>query len=393
LLFISGEAGLGKTALLEQWTQSLSRQRAAGAKAAVAWGRCLPQSAAAEPYLPVLDALENLGRELGRPFVETLRTHAPALLLQLRGLVPAEERGKIREEASGSTREGMLREITSALEALSRLAPLAIVLEDLQWSDPFTIELLRSIARRTTSARLMILATCRSDEAARLNPQLLEAQSDLELHDQCRTISLAPLSERDAAVFLHVACSGLDFPDRQARDIHRRCGGNPLFMACLSGELARSSKGTGVNDIVPDILRRMFELQATRLSTAEREMLEAAAVAGESFSAGAVAETLNWDPDATESMCETLAGPDAFLKHAPPFFLPDGSERPAYSFRHELCRDALYRLIPTGRRARYHDALGRAGQARRGARLFVVEGVAGVASATRPRTCPAPLAS
>jgi predicted ATPase len=74
-------------------------------------------------------------------------------------LISLADRAKLRAEGFGSTSARMLREITDALEALSAETPVVIALEDLHWSDPSTIDLLSSIARRTSPARLMILAT------------------------------------------------------------------------------------------------------------------------------------------------------------------------------------------------------------------------------------------
>ena len=160
MVFISGEAGLGKTTLVECWMRTIRHP-----DVALARGRCLQQFGSGEPYLPVFEALEQLSQALGRRLVEHLRGHAPTWLLHMPSLISLEDRARLRDEVFGSTRERMLREITDALESLSTETPLVIALEDLHWSDPSTIDLLSSIARRTSPARLMVLATYRPSDA------------------------------------------------------------------------------------------------------------------------------------------------------------------------------------------------------------------------------------
>src|SRR5262249_30546089 len=150
-----------------------------------------------EPYLPIFEALDQLSHSLGQRLVEYLRTRAPTWLLHMPALISLEDRVKLRDEVFGSTRERMLREITDALEALSGEIPLVLALEDLHWSDPSTVDVLTWIARRTTPARLMILATYRPSDAGGAAAPLLVAQNELALHRQCHVMPLAYFSESE----------------------------------------------------------------------------------------------------------------------------------------------------------------------------------------------------
>ena len=366
LVFITGEAGLGKTTLIEHWMNSLrATQRAGeGGRAALARGRCLQQFGSGEPYLPVFEALEQLGQALGRRLVEVLRSRAPTWLMHLPSLISLEDRVKLRDEVFGSTRERMLREITDALETLSVETPVVIALEDLHWSDPSTVAVLSSVARRTSPARLMILCTYRPSDAGGSGTPLLIARNELELHRQCRVLPLAYLTEQQVGEYLSARFPETHLAENLARPLYLRTTGNPLYVVCLIDELVRmgriESAPGSIAAIVPDSLQQMFERQATQLSQVEQEVLAAAAVAGESFSIASVAATLGLDPAHVESLCEPLVRQQMILKHGEAARFPDGMESPGYSFIHVLCRDTLYRRVPSARRSRLHGLLGQA---------------------------------
>ena len=279
-------------------------------------------------------------------------------------LISLEDRVKLRDEVIGSTQERMLREITNALEALSAETPLVIVLEDLQWSDPSTIDFLSGIARRTSPARLMILATYRPSEAARNAFPLLRMRNELALSKQCRVLPLTCLSKGETCEYLTRRCSELHSPLALAAALHERTDGHPLYVACLVDELTRSGRIDAdpeeIDELVPDSLQAMFESRVTEMSGPEREMLDAAAVAGESFSISVIAAALGWDPVDAEVICEGLANQHVILRRGATVRFPDGIESGGYSFLHDLCRDALYRRLAFGVRSRLHGALGKA---------------------------------
>src|SRR4029079_17453511 len=131
LVFVSGEAGIGKTSVLDAF---LARA-ASGPDWSIARGECLEHYGAAEAYLPVLEALGRLLREPGAErVIRVLRTHAPTWLAQLPWLEHRDEREASRDHPPGITNERMLREMAAALEALSAVTPVLLVLEDLHWS-------------------------------------------------------------------------------------------------------------------------------------------------------------------------------------------------------------------------------------------------------------------
>jgi len=226
IVFLAGESGLGKTALLAHWTRSIAGNRGA----VIGRGQCVQHLGNAEPYLPIFEAVEQLARVLRRRLTEALHTYAPTWLLQLPSLMSPDDRRRLREEMGDSTRQPLLREIVDALEALSQASPVVLALEDLQWSDPSTIALLSALARRTGSARLMVLATLRTAQTAKNGLQA--AKNELELHRQCRELSLRPFTEEETVEYVEARFPGMNSAE-VANALHLRTAGNLMYLQCV----------------------------------------------------------------------------------------------------------------------------------------------------------------
>src|SRR5215471_10152781 len=359
VVFITGEAGLGKTTLVNFYLRQLQARESTSMAVATARGRCLHQFGGGEPYLPVFEALDHLSRSLGPRLVTVLRTHAPTWLLHMPALTSLRERAGLREEAFGATKERMLREITDAFEAMSVATPIVLILEDLHWSDPSTIDLLTSIASRTVPAKLMLLATYRPADLGGSSHPLSQIERELLIHSQCHVLPLNHLTPQDTRHY--VAGRFPQCSNALADPLHRRSNGNPLFMVCMFDELARSGgiDANRMNGIVPDTLQRMFEHQAAELPESEQEIVNVAAVEGEIFSTACLAAVLDRNPLEVESVCEDLVRRQVFLRRVEPVRFPDGKQSPRYCFLHVLCRDSLYRRLALSQQSRLHGAIGK----------------------------------
>jgi DNA-binding winged helix-turn-helix (wHTH) protein len=158
IVFITGEAGIGKTTLVDAFHQSA----ACGAKVRIARGQCVEGFGGKEAYYPILDALGQLLRDAdGGPIVQAFSKQAPTWLVQFPYLVKAELRETLQKEIIGATRERMVREICEALESLTAQDPLVLVLEDLHWVDPSTLDFISALARRRGPAKILLLGTYR----------------------------------------------------------------------------------------------------------------------------------------------------------------------------------------------------------------------------------------
>src|SRR3954469_7869532 len=141
--FVTGEAGIGKTAFIETAMDRLSQQGID-----LLCGRCTERFGTDEAFLPLIDALVTRCRgPSGHELLSAIRAHAPTWMLQLPGIIDATEHAKLQRELFGATRERMLREFCDLVEALSATRPWVIVLEDLHWSDPATLAALSRLAR------------------------------------------------------------------------------------------------------------------------------------------------------------------------------------------------------------------------------------------------------
>jgi len=352
LAFVTGEFGLGKSALLDCWIGSL-QERLSGTPgaAAIARERCVRHYGQPEPFLPLFGILEDLARQLGRRLVDVLRISAPTWLLEMPALLSSEDRACLSHQSFQSGRQRMLREIAEALETLSREIPLVIVLEDLQWSDPSTIDFLSAIGRRTSPARMLVIGTFRPADAALTAYALLTAQAELEVHNDCEVLPLDYFSTAEAEDYLSVITEE-PVSAAAAEAICRRGNGNPLFLSAIVEELRRSDH-SNIDAIVPGTLRQVFEQQTALLSDREQLLLRTAALAGETFTIPCIAKVLQWDESDAENVCDALVRRHRILKAV----MASEGELEGYAFVHVLYRDAIFMIVPAGLRNTIQTAI------------------------------------
>src|SRR5271166_1794775 len=368
IAFITGEPGIGKTALAEAF-QRQALAEVPGLR--IARGQCVEGYGGKEAYYPMLEALGELCRGPGGDSViQTLAAQAPMWLVQFPGLVKREQREILQREILGATRERMLREIGDALEAITSASPLLLVFEDLQWVDDSTVDLISALARRRAPAKLMLMATKRPLDMVVPEHPLKALKQDLLLHQLCSDIALEPLGESEVAEYLR-AESPVSVPEGLANLVYRQSEGNPLFMVTAldhmteRGLLSRESGAwklrVPLQEIaieVPEKLRRMIETQIDRLSTEQRHALDVASVAGVAFPARACAAAADVDPEDFEDLCEGLSRRRHIVRSAGSEHLSDGTISARYEFVHGLYREVFYRRLASGRAAKLHQRIG-----------------------------------
>ncbi len=363
LVLVTGEPGIGKTALVEAFLWQISVNEALR----IGRGQCVEQYGAGEAYLPVLEALGRLGREAGgEQLVQILKQDAPTWLTQLPSLLADRDLEAVQRRAQGATRDRMLRELVEAFDALSLDEPLVIVLEDLHWSDFSTIELLARLARRREAARLLVVGTYRpADVAASAHP-LRPVKQELEVHGQCEEMPLEFLSVPAVREYLSLRFPEHQFPSELALVLHRNTGGNPLFVVNTIHDLIAQGRmrevgGTWglsvpVKDVAagaPETLWQMVDRQVERLTPDEQAMLAVASVAGVEFSA-AVAAADAIETREGERRCAALARRGQLLRATGVAEWPDGTVAGRYAFIHALYQHVLYARVPITRRVGLH---------------------------------------
>jgi DNA-binding winged helix-turn-helix (wHTH) protein len=383
VVFVTGEAGIGKTTLVEAFIARMNNAE----DIHVGRGQCVEQYGASEPYLPLLEALGRMGREpRGDALRRVLRQYAPTWLVQLPALLADEEIEAVQRRAQGTTRERMLRELIEALDAFGTDAPLVLVLEDLHWSDAATIDLVAMIARRRDPAPLLVVATYRPADVAALAHPLKPVQQELRVHGHCEELALDFLGEAAVGEYLARRFPGASFSPDVARVLHENTSGNPLFLVNVVDDLVaqghvREDDGRWTLSIplervaagVPHTLSQMIEKQIDRLAPREQAVLAVASVAGADFSA-ALSAADGIDPRDGERSCEALARRGQFLRAAGPAEWPDGTVAGRYAFIHAMYRSVLYERIPIGHRVGLHLRIGARLERAHGARAGEIAG-------------------
>jgi DNA-binding winged helix-turn-helix (wHTH) protein len=372
IVFITGEPGIGKTALVDTFLQSLEsrverlaseqvqrpRSRVRGSAfastpntqhpALFPWlgrGQCIEQYGAGEAYMPVLEALERLCHTGdGERLVKLFRQYAPMWLVQMPSLLTPAEREELQRQLVGTTPERMLREIAHVLEALTAEQPLVLVLEDLHWSDYSTLSLVAFLARQPGRLRLLVIGTYRPVEVLAREHPLKRVTQELQVHGLCEELPLGFLTAGHVAEYVaaRFPAGSPEFLQRLAQAVHRRTEGNPLFMTKVVDDLVGQElivqrdgqwelKDEAMVVEVPTDLRQFLEQQIDRVSSEGQRVLEAASVAGINFSAAAVAAGMERAVDEIEQHCEGLARRGQFLQSSGVEEWPDGTVSSRYS--------------------------------------------------------------
>ncbi|MFO1205853.1 MAG: AAA family ATPase [Burkholderiales bacterium] len=360
IVWVAGEPGIGKTALIEHFAASLG-------DVVCAHGQCVEHYGTGEPYLPVLDALAELCRR-DSAVAALLRAVAPTWLLQLPWLSTAAERDALRRELADASSDRMLREMGAVLDRYTERRPLLLVTEDLHWSDRATVQLIDYIARRRGSARLMWLASFRLAEVVALDHPLNPLRHELRLHGLCEEIVLDSFSETEVADYVAERSPSLARDEAFVRALHERTDGVPLFVASVMSEaIARAARGGDdagaaaqfANMAVPENLTAIIDHYVAKLANEQRALLSAAAVCGVEFRVSTVADALERDPAWVGQTCEELAREQLWLAARRAEQTRDALELP-YSFRHALFRQVLYERTTPLVRAQLHRKVGAA---------------------------------
>lgn len=367
--FVAGDAGIGKTTLVERFAAEIA---AGSPEAIVARAECRDAAGADEPYRPLLEALQALAATPARAtLLESLRAHAPTWLAQLPSLLDADETAALRHRLIGTTGARMVRELAGWVDAITVSAPLLLVLEDLHWSDRATLDAVAAVAHGRGRARVLLLATYRPVDVIVADHPLRGLHQELARRGLCRDLLLGALAAPDVHDYVQARFGGVADPPRLAAFVHERSEGNPLFMTVVAerlvaeGLVQADAGGWRLRDGgdlaalgIPDTLREMVERQLWALEPTVLSLLEAAAVVGPEFAAAAVAAAVGVPIESVEDQCDGLVRQRRLLRFVGEREWPDGTVAAHYAFRHGLYRHVLYERLPPSRRARLHAAVG-----------------------------------
>jgi len=361
VVFITGEAGIGKTALIDVFCGPLCNENQTN----IARGQSVEGFGGKEAYYPVMEALGQLCTQSdGNKNVRVMQQKAPSWFAQLASLPNGDGSPVTAMPVRG---ERMLNEICDAIEAMSSEKTLVFIFEDLHWADLSTLDLISALARRRNPAKLMLLASYRPADVSTGQHPLKRLKQDLVTHKLCTEVPLPPLHKAAVSEYLVQEFKQETPPKGLSSFVHQHSEGNPLFMIAMldhligqgfiqqeAGAWRLRTELTDIDMGVPTALSEMIEMQIDRLDAADQRLLEAASLIGVIFPAWAAAAALAGDLEDIEDQYEQLTRRLHFLHPAGHDELPDGTQSAFYVFAHGLYREVLQGRQSPARRARRH---------------------------------------
>jgi tetratricopeptide (TPR) repeat protein len=295
LVLVAGEAGVGKTRLINELRSSLAKSRVR-----VGVGQCL--EFAQRPYGPVLDVLARFDPQAA-------------------------------ELAPTTSKREQFDAIVHAFERAAARSALLAVIEDVHWADVATLELLTYLSGKLETMRMLVVASYRSEELHADHPTL-PVLAKLARATRVGRVELAPLSGPDLRQFIDAALTGIDLPNETRRTVARSSEGNPFFTEeLLKNAVERNVTNGAVADrTLPTTVRAALMERLRPLTDQERNVLAQAAIIGRRFDLDLLAATLGLS---VEALLPTL-------QRAKDFQLVEEETATVFRFRHALTREAIY---------------------------------------------------
>lgn len=346
VVIVGGEAGMGKTRLV-----SALALRAQRLGCAVLSGGC-SQAELSLPYLPFLEAIGNY---LATADIEVLRDRLGTAAEELAQLFP--QMGKSAQPGADAA-QAKLRLFESMLLLLreaARSRAALLILEDVQWADPATRELLDYATRRLRATNVLIVATYRSDELHRKHA-LLPTIQGWRRSGQVEMVELGPLDQPQLAEMMCAIFDEASVSDEFRDFIHDRSEGNPFVVEEMlrdgldRGDIFRTDKGWDRKPLaemrIPRTVRDTILQRLERLPREYVNVLSAASVIGRSFDVTTLSAVAGVD----ESV--VLEALDASMTAQ----LLEEEDRSSgrYRFRHALMQEAVYEDMVAPRRQQLH---------------------------------------
>lgn len=337
VVFVVGEAGIGKTRLIDEFLV-----RATPAEPAVLRVDCAQAQYSSHGFSPVREFLHQIGRlGVGQPDAG----HPPG-----NGIDDPER---------------LCREV----EALAATRLTLLVVENVQWADVATVEALSRLAYARSPGRVLVVASYR---AAMPNDPRCPGRTlilDLIVHGAASELRLAALGGEDVRRLV-LQNAPVALPRGAVEAVERYAGGNPLIVSVLVERMVEQLRagagselvemlarheheGEFLPDVVPDVIRHALELQLRQLGERARTVVECGSNSGFSFCAWGVSRVLGIEQVEIEEMCRAMCGSDQLLRETGLYVFPDGRVTPVYSFRNRL----FARLLLTAQSPARRDAV------------------------------------
>jgi DNA-binding SARP family transcriptional activator/DNA-binding transcriptional ArsR family regulator len=359
VVLVAGDPGQGKSRLLHEIAEGANWR---GAQ--VSWGRG-DEGAQSVPLMPLRAALaemltplraRQLATTLDPIYIGELVALLPELTDVLAGVPPRAPLDPAHQQ------QRLFTAILQTVQALCRITPQTIVLEDLHWFDRTSLELLEALLPRLRHDRILVLLSGRSEELPR-RPQIWEMLLRLDHAGLLRRLDLAGLSRGESDELLRRSLRPAELPERLLARIHEATGGNPYFAIEMrrtlqeQGLLVRDSRGlwqlqggeAAVERLpLPASLRDVIETRVQTLSSHDRQALATAAVLGQRFSPELWARVNTGGAEQASVLRDALPPPELLARR----FLIE--EHDGYQFNHSLLREVVYQALDDSERRQLH---------------------------------------
>jgi len=345
-ILISGEAGIGKTRLCQEFEIMAS---SIGCKTLV--GRCMPGPPL--PFLPVIDAFKDASNS----DQNTFDGNTPLVIESVR----LTYRSNDEHADTRSENERFVFSILDRLRLLSSKSPVLLIIEDLHWVDSSTLQLLLFLARNLSEMRLIIVGTYRPEDLVSVDDTphpLVDWIPTLKKSAPCKEIELKSLSEKEIAMAIS-STFGISVENKLTSRITKESGGNPLFALELVRYLSETDAfqyvngtwflGTGASFDVPSNIRDLIIRRVERLPKEQRRILELASVVRGPFTPSILEDIISAPRGSMARAISEIAHRQLMLSESQEFF----------RFSHEQIRRVTYEQVSEMRRKELHHLVGK----------------------------------
>jgi tetratricopeptide (TPR) repeat protein/transcriptional regulator with XRE-family HTH domain len=350
-VLIEGEPGIGKSRLIREVA------RYAGALGLPTLATNCYEIERATPYQPVIDLVT---RALDRAPAAALRDLAPVSLAELTALVPeVGERFPGLPQLSNDFPEArqarLSRSVGQLLEAASGGRPSILMVDDIQWADDASVQVLHYLARYAAQRPVLVIYAYRGEDAD-TDERLARLVESLRRDTDARRVSLARLGPADTGRLVAAFADPKLGAPGLAERLHRETEGNPFFLMSIlqslsEGETHLESPPSGEPGLLPDALRAAVRVRLAHVPKALRPMLETAAVLGRRFDFDTLLDVTR-EPE--EQLLDAV---EALVKRR---LLREEPEGGVYDFSHDKVREVVYRDIGGARRRLLHQSVAEA---------------------------------
>jgi len=409
LALVTGEAGVGKTALVREFAR---RAQEKFSDLVVAVGNCNAYTGTGDPYLPFREILGLLAGDVesgwtrglitrenalrlwsllpvaGQTLVDcgpdllTTFVSAAALATRVAYLEPDQaqwvaqiQRGQAFDDAAAVAQSDLFEQYAGVLQALAKERPLLLIVDDAQWADVASINLFFHLGRQLAGSRILLVVTCRPDDVALGRPSA--GSGSRERHPLEPVVNELKRTHGEIQVELdqrpdrHFVEALLDTqPNRLGVEfrtaLYEQTQGHPLFTVELlrsmqeRGDIIRDKQGLWIEgttldwDTLPARVEAVIEERISRLDEGLRDILTVASVEGDLFTAQVVAQVQQLsDRQMLRSLSQSLARRHHLVREHGELKI-NGRILSRYQFSHTLFQQYLYNTLSAGERRLLH---------------------------------------